>query len=212
MNPLLEDFNTAPFSKISSSDYKPAIKKAIGICKNEIDAIVSNPETPSFKNTTEALEHTGQKLGRITSIFFNLNSAETSKTIQKIAQEISPWLSEFKNDMILNSALFKKVKSVNDSKDKLSLDQEQNMLLEKQYKGFARNGANLNDKDKEELRKIDTELSKLSLQFGENVLADGNAFELHITDKKDLKGLPDGEKEAASLLAKNRNKEGWLIT
>ena len=148
MNPLLEDFNTAPFSKISSSDYKPAIKKAIGICKNEIDAIVSNPETPSFKNTTEALEHTGQKLGRITSIFFNLNSAETSKTIQKIAQEISPWLSEFKNDMILNSALFKKVKSVNDSKDKLSLDPEQNMLLEKQYKGFARNGANLNDKDK----------------------------------------------------------------
>ena len=170
------------------------------------------PETPSFQNTTEALEFTGQKLGRITSIFFNLNSAETSEAIQKIALEISPWLSEFKNDMILNSALFIKVKSVYDIRETLNLDPEQSMLLEKQYKGFSRNGANLNDEDKEKLRKIDTELSRLSLQFGENVLADGNAFELHITHEKDLKGLPDGAKEAASLLAKNRNKEGWLIT
>jgi peptidyl-dipeptidase Dcp len=212
MNPLLEDFNTAPFSKISSTDYKPAIKKAIDICKKEIETIISNPETSNFKNTTEALEFTGQKLGRITSIFFNLNSAETSEAIQKIAQEISPWLSEFKNDMILNSALFKKVKSVYDIRKNLNLDPEQTVLLEKQYKGFSRNGANLNDEDKEKLRKIDTELSKLSLQFGENVLADGNAFKLHIIHEKDLKGLPDGAKEAARLLAKNRNKEGWLIT
>jgi len=212
MNPLLEDFNTAPFSKISSTDYKPAIKEAIEICKQEIETIISNPEIPSFQNTTEALEFTGQKLGRITSIFFNLNSAETSEAIQKIAQEISPWLSEFKNDMILNSALFTKVKSVYDTRGVLNLDSEQTMLLEKQYKGFSRNGANLNNEDKEKLRKIDTELSKLSLQFGENVLADSNAFKLHITDEKDLKGLPDGAKEAANLLAKNQNKEGWLIT
>jgi len=212
MNPLLEDFNTAPFSKISSTDYKPAIKKAIEICKQEIETIISNPEAPSFKNTTEALELTGQKLGRITSIFFNLNSAETSEAIQKIAQEISPWLSEFKNDMILNSALFIKVKSVYNTRKVLNLDPEQTMLLEKQYKGFSRNGANLNSEDKEKLRKIDTELSKLSLQFGENVLADSNAFELHITHEKDLIGLPEGAKEAARLLAKNRNKEGWLIT
>ncbi|MDB2420338.1 M3 family metallopeptidase, partial [Flavobacteriaceae bacterium] len=212
MNPLLEDFNTAPFSKILSTDYKPAIKEAIEICKQEIETIISNPETPSFQNTTEALEFTGQKLGRITSIFFNLNSAETSEAIQKIAQEISPWLSEFKNDMILNSALFTKVKSVYDTRGVLNLDSEQTMLLEKQYKGFSRNGANLNNEDKEKLRKIDTELSKLSLQFGENVLADSNAFKLHITDEKDLKGLPDGAKEAANLLAKNQNKEGWLIT
>ena len=212
MNPLLEDFNTAPFSKISSTDYKPAIKKAIEICKQEIETIVSNLETPNFQNTTEALEFTGQKLGRITSIFFNLNSAETSEAIQKIAQEISPWLSEFKNDMILNSSLFKKVKSVYETREVLNLDSEQTMLLEKQYKGFSRNGANLSNEDKEKLRKIDTELSKLSLQFGENVLADSNAFELHITDEKDLKGLPEGAKEAASLLARSRNKEGWLIT
>ena len=212
MNPLLEDFNTAPFSKISSTDYKPAIKKAIEICKQEIETIISNPEAPSFKNTTEALELTGQKLGRITSIFFNLNSAETSEAIQKIAQEISPWLSEFKNDMILNSALFIKVKSVYNTRKVLNLDPEQTMLLEKQYKGFSRNGANLNSEDKEKLRKIDTELSKLSLQFGENVLADSNAFELHITHEKDLIGLPEGAKEAARLLAKNRSKEGWLIT
>ncbi|MGB1168941.1 MAG: M3 family metallopeptidase [Flavobacteriaceae bacterium] len=212
MNPLLEDFNTAPFSKISSTDYKPAIKKAIEVCKQEIETIVSNLETPNFLNTTEALEFTGQKLGRITSIFFNLNSAETSEAIQKIAQEISPWLSEFKNDMILNSALFKKVKSVYETRDVLNLDSEQTMLLEKQYKGFSRNGANLSNEDKEKLRKIDTELSKLSLQFGENVLADSNAFELHITDEKNLKGLPEGAKEAASLLARSRNKKGWLIT
>ncbi len=212
MNPLLEDFNTAPFSKISSTDYKPAIKKAIEICKQEIETIVSNIETPNFQNTTEALEFTGQKLGRITSIFFNLNSAETSEAIQKIAQEISPWLSEFKNDMILNSSLFKKVKSVYETREVLNLDSEQTMLLEKQYKGFSRNGANLSNEDKEKLRKIDTELSKISLQFGENVLADSNAFELHITDEKDLKGLPEGAKEAASLLARSRNKEGWLIT
>ena len=212
MNPLLEDFNIAPFSKISNTDYKPAIKKAIEICKQEIETIVSNLETPNFQNTTEALEFTGQKLGRITSIFFNLNSAETSEAIQKIAQEISPWLSEFKNDMILNSSLFKKVKSVYETREVLNLDSEQTMLLEKQYKGFSRNGANLSNEDKEKLRKIDTELSKLSLQFGENVLADSNAFELHITDEKDLKGLPEGAKEAASLLARSRNKEGWLIT
>ena len=136
MNPLLEDFNTAPFSKISSTDYKPAIKKAIEICKKEIETIISNPETPSFKNTTEALEFTGQKLGRITSIFFNLNSAETSEAIQKIAQEISPWLSEFKNDMILNSALFIKVKSVYDIRETLNLDPEQSMLLENNTKVF----------------------------------------------------------------------------
>ena len=212
MNPLLQDFNIAPFSQIKESDYKPAIKSAISATKKEIDAIVSNTAEPTFENTTVALDFTGEKLGRITSVFFNLNSAETNDEIQKIAKEISPWLSEFKNDMILNEALFQRVKVVYDKKDSLKLTPEQSMLLEKQYKGFTRNGANLNDSDKTKLRKIDAELSKLSLQFGENVLAETNAFEMHLTDENELSGLPESVKEAAKEIAKEKEKEGWIFT
>ncbi|WP_299669792.1 M3 family metallopeptidase [uncultured Polaribacter sp.] len=212
MNPLLKDFNTAPFSKIANSDYKPAIKEAIQIAKKEIDVIVENDEEPTFENTTVALDFTGEKLNRITSIFFNLNSAETNDEIQKIAQEISPWLSEFRNDITLNDVLFKRVKTVFDKKESLALTSEQEMLLEKQYKGFARNGANLNESDKAALRKIDTELSKLSLKFGENVLAETNAYEMHLTDEKDLSGLPESAKEAAKQLANEKEKDGWIFT
>jgi len=212
MNPLLQDFNTAPFSKISNSDFKPAIKKAIEITKSEIDEIVNNTDTPTFKNTTVALDFTGEKLNKITSIFFNLNAAETNDEIQEIAQEISPWLSELSNDITLNIALFKKVKAVFDSKETLTLTLEQQMLLEKQYKGFARNGANLREADKTALRKIDAQLSKLSLKFGENVLAETQAFEMHVTDEKDLAGLPESEKESAKEVAKSKEKEGWVFT
>ncbi|OSY87213.1 peptidase M3 [Tenacibaculum holothuriorum] len=211
-NPLLQDFNTAPFSQIKEENYKPAIQKAIELAKEEINTIVENTEAPTFKNTTEALDNVGDKLNRITSIFFNLNSAETNEEIQKIAKEISPWLSEFKNDMILNKALFKRVKTVYDQKDNLELTPEQSMLLEKQYKSFARNGANLNDTDKTELRKLDAELSKLSLQFGENVLAETNAYELLLTNEEDVAGLPEGAKEAAKSMAQQKGHEGWLIT
>ncbi|CAL2092087.1 M3 family metallopeptidase [Tenacibaculum sp. 190524A05c] len=211
-NPLLQDFNTPPFTVIKEEHYKTAIEEAIAIAKKEINQIVENSETPSFQNTTVALDSTGEKLDRITSIFFNLNSAETNEEIQKIAKEISPWLSEFKNDMILNADLFKRVKAVYDQKESLTLTPEEDMLLEKQYKGFSRNGANLDDDKKSELRKLDAELSKLSLQFGENVLADTNAFELVLTNEDDLKGLPEGAKEAAKLLAQQKEKEGWLIT
>ncbi|MDG1040470.1 MAG: M3 family metallopeptidase [Polaribacter sp.] len=212
MNPLLQDFNTAPFSKIKNADYKPAILKAIEIAKEEIAAIILNPETPTFKNTTVALDFTGEKMGRINSIFFNLNAAETNDEMQQIAQEVSPWLSEFKNDMILNEALFKRVKAVYDLRETLTLSAEESMLLEKQYKGFTRNGANLNEEDKLKLRKIDTELSKLSLQFGENVLAETNAFEMHLTNEIDVAGLPDSAKEAAQQVAKEKNKEGYIFT
>ncbi len=212
MNPLLQDFNTAPFSKISSDDYKPAIKKGIEIAKAEIDEIVNNTDVPTFENTTVTLDFTGEKLNRITSIFFNLNSAETNNEIQKIAQEISPWLSEFRNDITLNKDLFKRVKSVFDTKDSLDLTQEQEMLLDKQYKGFARNGANLNESDKTQLRKIDAQLSKLSLKFGENVLAETNAFEMHLTDENDVSGLPESVKEAAKEIAKSNKKEGYIFT
>ena len=212
MNPLLQDFNTAPFSKISNSDYKPAIKKAIEIAKVEIDEIIKNSEKPTFENTTVALDFTGEKLNRITSIFFNLNSAETNDEIQKIAQEVSPLLSEFGNDITLNEALFKRVKSVFDVKGTLELTPEQSMLLEKQYKSFARNGANLKEGDKTKLREIDAQLSKLSLKFGENVLAETNAFEMHLTNENDVAGLPESVKEAAKEIAKSKDKEGYIFT
>ena len=208
MNPLLQDFNTAPFSKISNDNYKPAIQKGIEIAKLEIDAITDNSNEPTFENTTVALDFSGEKLNRITSIFFNLNSAETNDEIQKIAQEVSPLLSEFGNDITLNTALFARVKAVFNVKETLDLSAEQTMLLDKQYKSFARNGANLNEEDKSKLREIDAKLSTLSLKFGENVLAETNAFELHITNENDLAGLPESEKEAA----KSKDKEGWVFT
>ena len=212
MNPLLHDFNTAPFSTIENKHFKPAIEIAIEIARQEINTIVTNLDAPTFINTTVALDLTGEQLDRITAIFFNLNSAETNDEIQKIAQEVSPLLSEFKNDITLNEALFKRVKAVfNDTKN-LALTTEQKTLLDKQYKSFARNGANLNNDHKIKLRKIDTELSKLSLQFGENVLAETNAFEMHLTNEEDLNGLPENVKEAAKEIAKSKDKEGWVFT
>ena len=212
MNPLLNDFNTAPFSKISNKDYKPAIEKAIEIAKAEIDKIINNTATATFDNTTVALDFTGEKLNRITSIFFNLNSAETNDEIQKIAQEVSPILSAFGNDITLNENLFKRVKVVFDSRETLDLSSEQAMLLDKQYKSFARNGANLNEADKTKLREIDAKLSKLSLKFGENVLAETNAFEMHLTNEDDVNGLPESVKEAAKEMAKSKEKEGYIFT
>jgi peptidyl-dipeptidase Dcp len=212
MNPLLQPYNTAPFSKIENAHFLPAISKLIVETKAEIDAITSNSEDPTFKNTVEALENTGELLDRATSIFFNLNSAETNDEIQKIAQEISPMLTEFSNDMLLNEALFERIKTVYNQKDTLNLSEEQQMLLDKKYKAFSRNGANLSEEKKTQLRKIDADLSKLKLTFGENVLTETNRFELHITDEKDLSGLPEGVIEAAAQTAEEKEKEGWVFT
>ena len=215
-NPLLANFNTlystAPFSKIKNEHFKPAFIEAIKITKKEIDTITANTKVPTFENTIETLDFSGHLLDRISSIFFNLNSAETSDEIQKIAQEVSPMLSEFANDVALNEQLFKRVQLIYDIKDELNLTEEQDTLLTKKYKSFVRNGANLNESDKIKLRKIDAELSKLKLNFGENVLAETNAFELHLTDKNDIKGLPETTIEAAEMLAKQKNKKGWIIT
>ena len=211
-NPLLQPFNTAPFSKIKNEHFLPAISKLIAETKAEIDEITSNSEAPTFKNTVEALENTGEQLDRATSIFFNLNSAETNDEIQKIAQEVSPMLTEFSNDMLLNETLFEKIKTVYNQKDSLNLSEEQHMLLDKKYKAFSRNGANLSEEKKTQLRKIDAELSKLKLTFGENVLAETNKFELHITNEKDLSGLPEGVIEAAAQTAEEKEKEGWVFT
>ena len=212
MNPLLQDFNTPPFSKISNTDFEPAIKKGIEIAKEEINIIALNSDKATFDNTIVALDFSGKKLNRITSIFFNLNAAETDDELQRIAQEVSPLLSEFSNDITLNDSLFKRVKSVFDDKKNLDLTPEQEMLLNKRYKSFARNGANLNETGKTELRKIDAQLSKLSLKFGENVLAETNAFEMHLTKKIEVAGLPESVKEAAHQLAKEKEKKGWIFT
>ncbi|SEA27669.1 M3 family metallopeptidase [Bizionia paragorgiae] len=212
LSPFNTKYNTAPFSKIETQDFKPAIISLIEDTKKEIDAIVNNPESPTFKNTIEALEYSGQQLERATSIFFNLNAAETNDDIQKIAQELSPILSEFGNDITLNDALFKRVKSVYDSKDSLELTTEQRTLLDKKYKSFSRNGANLNEADKLKLRDIDKKLAQLKLQFGEHVLAETNNYQMVITDENDLSGLPEGAREAAKQLAESKGIEGWVFT
>lgn len=216
MNILTQKFttkyDTAPFSQIKTEDFLPAFTEAIVQAKTEIDAIVNNPEKPSFENTIEALSYSGEQLDRISSIFFNLHSAETNDEIQKIAVEVSPMLSEFGNDVRLNKELFARVKAVYDLKDSLELSPEQQTLLDKKYKSFARNGANLPEEKKTRLREIDKQLSKLSLEFGENVLAETNAYQLHITEETDLSGLPEGAIEAARELAVAQEKEGWIFT
>ncbi|MEM8763070.1 MAG: M3 family metallopeptidase [Bacteroidota bacterium] len=211
-NPLLVAFETAPFEKLKNEHFKPAFLSAIDAAKAEIDGIAENPEPPSFENTIEALEYSGKTLDRISSIFFNLNAAETNPEMQQIAQEVSPLLSQFSNDINLNQTLFERIKQVYENRQTLNLNEEQNTLLEKRYKSFSRNGANLGEDDKKRLREIDASLAQLKLKFGENVLAETNAFELHITDEGDLKGLPEGVVEAAAQTAKAKEKDGWVFT
>lgn len=212
MNPLLTPFDTIPFSSIKNEHFMPAFKQAMENARKEIDDITNSKEEPSFKNTIEALEFSGQHLDRISSLFFNLNSAETNDTIQKIAQEISPLLSEFGNDITLNEKLFRRVKKVFENKENYQLTAEQQTLLDEKYKHFSRNGANLNDEQKKRLREIDTRLATLKLKFGENLLKETNKYEMHLTKEEDLEGLPEGAKEAAGQLAKSKGKIGWLIT
>ena len=210
--PFDTTYNSAPFSLIKAEDFLPAFKIAIEKAKSEIDAITCNSEAPTFENTIEALDYSGEELDRISSIFFNLNSAETNDDIQKIAQEVSPLLSEFSNDITLNENLFKRVKTVFNTILDIELTTEQKTLLDKKYKSFSRNGANLPEDKKEQLRAIDKELSQLKLTFGEHILAETNAFEMHLTEASQMEGLPEGAKEAAKQLAESKGKDGWLIT
>ncbi|GAA4038952.1 M3 family metallopeptidase [Flavobacterium cheonhonense] len=204
--------NTAPFSQIKIEDYQPAFEENIAKARAEIDAIINNTVAPTFENTIEALDFAGQALDRLSSIFFNLNSAETCDEMQKIAQEVSPLLTAFGNDITLNEDLFKRVKAVYEQKDQLNLTPEQATLLDKKYKSFTRNGALLSEDKKEVLREIDKTLAKLKLTFGENVLAETNNYKLHISNEADLQGLPDGAKEMARSLAKADDLDGWLFT
>ena len=204
--------NTAPFSKIKIQDYKPAFDVAIAMARKDIDAIIKNPETPTFENTIVALDFAGETLDRLSSIFFNLNSAETNDEIQAVAQVVSPLLTEFSNDITLNQELFNRVKQVYDAKKSLNLSTEQATLLDKKFKSFARNGALLDEVKKSRLREIDSELAKLKLTFGENVLAETNNYQLNILNETNLDGLPEGTVEAAKQVAESLDKEGWIFT
>ena len=214
-NPLLTT-STLPYGapqldKIENHHYIPAFKQAIEEAKAEVDAIINNTDTPTFENTIEALEYAGSTLNRISHIFYNLLEADTNDEMQNIAEEITPLTTEFSMYVSLNESLFQRVKQIHDTKELLNLDAEETRLLEKTYKGFARNGANLSPENKEIYSKYIEELSLLSLQFGKNVLAATNAFSLNLIDEKDLIGLPDYVREQAADDAKNKGINGWLF-
>ncbi len=214
-NPLLEVFKTphetAPFPLIKEEHFLPAFKEAIRKGESEIQKIVSNSKNPTFNNTVVALERTGRLLNRTTGIFFNLLSSETNETLQSIAEEASPLLTKFGNDLFLNPVLFDRINVVYQQKNDLDLTPEQKTLLEDTYTDFVRKGANLSDEEKMRFREISKELSMLSLKFGDNVLRETNRYEMHITDKSRLSGLPDGMLEAAADKAREKGKEGWII-
>jgi peptidyl-dipeptidase Dcp len=216
MNILTEKFNTpyhaAPFNGIKNEDFLPAFTELIKKSEDEINAIVSNSEAPTFENVIEALAYSGEQLDVVSNIFFNLNSAETSDEIQKIAQEVSPLLTEYSSKISQNEALFSKIKKVYDEKEKYHLNEEQKMLLNETYKGFVRSGALLNEEDKEKLQKINMDLSLKSLQFGQNVLASTNSYFKHITNKEELAGIPEAILEQYADEAKERELEGWVVT
>jgi peptidyl-dipeptidase Dcp len=215
-NPFFSSFNTPhqtlPFDKIKLEHFMPALQEALARGRKEIDAIANSKQAPTFENTIVALDQAGEMLSKVQSAMFNLNSAETSPELQKIVKEASPLITEYSNDILLNSKLFERIKKLYEQRAKLHLDVESMTLLEKTYKQFARNGANLNEADQAKLRKINKRLSELSLTFGENVLKETNDFLLHITDEKDLAGLPDFVRDAARLTAKQKNMEGWVFT
>ncbi|MGA0444481.1 MAG: M3 family metallopeptidase [Flavobacteriaceae bacterium] len=215
-NPLVKPFDTpfesAPFSIIRPEHFVPALQENIKTALEEIEAIVSQKEVPTFINTIEALEQSGSFIGRNSSLLFNLNSAETSEALQKVTQQAAPLLTQFQNDVRLNTALFQRIKEVYENQAAFELTTEQKTLLEKEYKGFVRNGALLDEQAKTSLRTIDTELAQLSLTFGEHVLADTQAYTLHITDSEKLKGLPEALIEMAKSTAEQKQLEGWVFT
>ena len=215
-NPLVEEWNTPyqtpPFSEIEYAHYEPAIDYAIELQRAEIDAIVNNPEAPTFENTIVAMEQAGKLLNRATGVFFCLNGCMTSPEMQQIALNITPKLTELGNDISLNPALFERVKVVYNQRKKLKLDQEDMTLLENTYKSFARSGALLEGEDKDLYRQYSSELSQLTLQFGQNALKATNAFSYNITDEAKVAELPDFVKEGMAADAAARGQQGWTVT
>lgn len=205
-------YEAPAFDKITEADYVPAFEAAIAEGKKEIDAIVNNPQEPTFENTILAMEYAGEKLSTVSGIFYNLNEANTSDNMQQIAEQIAPAMTEYSLSILFNEKLFERVKKVYENKTNLNLGQEEARLLEKTYKGFADNGANLSAEDKAKYSKLQEELSLATLKFGKNVLSATNAFTLHVTKEEDLAGLPDFVKEAAAFEAKSRSLKGWVFT
>jgi peptidyl-dipeptidase Dcp len=216
-NPILAEwdtpFGTPPFDQIGEEHYLPAFEAAFAAQKEEVDAIVNSEEAPTFANTVEALEYSGGLLRKVSNVFFAMTNAMSNEALQALDKQISPMLSQHRDDINLNPGLFQRVKAVYDQKDQLGLNREQQELLDKQYKKFVRGGANLGDADKETLRKINEELSVLSVQFGENVLKETNKFELVLSTEEELAGLPESVREMGAEEAKARGYEGkWVYT
>ena len=215
-NPFLHTYHTphqtTPFNLIQLSDYESAIREGMRIEDEEIKAITDNPEPPTFSNTVLALERAGQLLDRVTTVLFNLMSAETCDEMEAIAEKMMPELSEHSNNISLNEKLFERIKCVYTQRESLNLTPEERRLLEKTYDGFIRNGANLSDTDKETFRKLSMELSTLTLRFSQNHLKETNKYELVLTSEAELEGLPESIIEAAAHTAKEKGKEGWIIT
>ncbi|MDO9552169.1 M3 family metallopeptidase [Rhodonellum sp.] len=217
MNPFFEAYNTPfevpPFDLIKNEHFVPALQDGIKKQQEEIDAIVNNPDAPTFENTIEAMEYSGELLNKVNTVFGNLNGANTNDTLQGIARDMAPELSKHSDNINLNEKLFARVKSIWDNQENLGLNPEQAKLLEKKYKSFVRNGANLNETDKVKLREINSKLSTLGLQFGQNILAETNAYKLWVDQESDLAGLPAGLIEGAAGDAKAAGEEGkWLFT
>ena len=216
INPILQNWNTPfetpPFQLIGTGHFEPAAKEAIKLAEKEIEFITENPENPTFENTVAALDRTGEMLGRVASILFNLNSAETSSELQSVAREVSPLLTRFSNDVTLNEKLFARIKAVYEMQGSPGFNTEEQMLLERKHRTFIIGGAGLEEVNKKRFREISEELARLALRFEENVLKETNSFELHITTVNDLSGLPEGTVEMASMEAKKRQKDGWIFT
>ena len=216
MNPFFNKFDTphgtAPFNLIQLEHYEPAIEEGIRRQRAEIDAIINNPDAPTFKNTIEPYELSGEMLHRTTTVFSNLLSANTNDDMEELANKVMPILSEHENDICLNEKLFARIKAVYDNKENENLTAEQLKLLDDIYIGFARNGANLNEEQKATFRELTKQLSLLSLQFNQNLLKETNAYKLHLTDEKDLAGLPVSAIEAAKETAEEKGLEGWVFT
>jgi len=215
-NPLLQKwttpFGTPPFHLVETTHFKPAVEEAIKSAAEEIKIISENNLPPDFENTIASLDRAGETLGRITSLLFNLNSAETNKSLQRVTLEVSPLLTRFSNDITLNEKLFVRIKTVHESINSSGLNTEQKILTERKFRNFILGGAALKEEERKRFRSISEELTTLSLKFEENVLEETNSFELHITESDDLEGLPESLIEMASMEAESRKKQGWIFT